>query len=201
MDLTSAKLLSDKLFVVWNWEWIEPGDDDSTDESSSPELPEVADEADSSEGESHNTSTPANAEDDETPALEPVQKHTVAFKCIGASRDPGCQEVLALAAKRMREGQSINVILCPEPHNKYDAKAIAFVIVENDISKRVGYVVREALDNVHEAMKKEEILKVEVKCIKYLLHWSRSGPGWYAAIDITKVGEWPAVVAKCSSTL
>ena len=57
------------------------------------------------------------------------------------------------------------------------------------------------MDSVHEAMKKEEILKVEVNCIKYLLHWSRSGPGWYAAIDITKIGEWPAVVAKCSNTL
>ena len=101
----------------------------------------------------------------------------------------------------MREGQTIDVMLRPEPHNKYDAKAIAFVIKENHKWKRVGYVVREALDGVHEAMKKEGILKVEVNCIKYLLHWSRSGPGWYAAIDITKIGKWSAMIAKCSSAL
>ena len=74
----------------------------------------MAGEADSSEDESHKTSTSANAADDETSALEQVQTHTVTFKCIGASRDPECQEVLALAAKRMREGQSMSC--CVQSH-------------------------------------------------------------------------------------
>lgn len=30
--------------------------------------------------------------------------------------------------------------------------------------------------------------------IKYLIHWSRSGPGWYAGINIIKKGEWPTCV-------
>lgn len=46
--------------------------------------------------------------------------------------------MLVLAAKRMREGQTVDVMLCPEPQNKYDAKAIAFVTNENDKWKRVA---------------------------------------------------------------
>ena len=148
MNTTATKLVPEGLFVLWNWEWIEPGND-SPALSASPSTSGNSDEELSSEGDKTST-----AADDETSDLEPVQKHTVTFKCIGASRYPECREVLALAAKRMREGQTIDVMPCPEPHNKYDAKAIVFVIKENDKWKCVGYVVREALDSIHEAMKK-----------------------------------------------
>ena len=66
--------------------------------------------------------------------------------------------MLALAAKRRKEGQIINVTLGPEPLNKYDAKAIAFTFEVNGEWKRVGYVVREALDNFHKALRNNKIL-------------------------------------------
>ena len=92
-------------------------------------------------------------------------------------------------------------MICPEPQNKYDAKAIAFAIKQDGEWKRVGYVVRETLDSVHEALRNNEIFKVELRCIKYLLHLSRSGPGWYAAIKITKTRQWPVIVEQHKSTM
>ena len=189
MSLEGANLLPEGLFVLWHWEWVQPSDQVSEDVSCQPDMDGTSD---------HETLSSGSECDD---ANADIPKHTIAFKCIGASRDPESQEVLALAAKRRKEGQIINVTLCPEPLNKYDAKAIAFTFEVNGEWKRVGYVVREALDSVHMALRNNEILKVEVRWIKYLLHWSRSGPGWYAAINITKTGQWPADVELHKSTM
>ena len=36
--------------------------------------------------------------------------------------------------------------------------------------------------------------------IKYLAIWNRSGPGFYAGIDISIEQEWHLVVVRCRST-
>ena len=194
INLESAKLLQEGMFVMWHWEWANRSD-------------EVLDEDDSQESDGssdHETQSPDNACNeiivDAIPHNEQVPKYTISFKCIGASRDPESQRVLALAAKRQREGHIIDVVLRPEPQSKYDAKAITFAIKQDDVWKRVGYVVR-ALDSVHDALRNNEIVKVELRCIKYLLHWSRSGPGWYAAVDVTKIGRWSTIVEQHRSTM
>ena len=63
------------------------------------------------------------------------------------------------------------------------------------------FIVHEVLDAVHDALGREEIVQVEMEWVKYLLHWSKSGPGWYTGIDITKIGDWSPVVLKHSSTI
>ena len=101
--------------------------------------------------------------------------HTKVFKCIGASRDPNnCQEVLALASASQRLTQrSVEVQLRLEPTNPFHSRAVEFVCKVDNQWKRIGYVVREALDEVHDAMNKKIITSVEFGWVKYLLHWSR----------------------------
>ena len=189
VDIDGAKLLPDGLFVLWNWDWMEPcdGSDSERSVTSSPELLSGC----------HDTTEQETGESD----LLSMLKHMVTFKCIGSSRDPDCQEVLAQASKTIKDGEHIDVKLCPEPGNKYDAKAIAFIIRLDNEWRRIGYVVHEVLDVVHDALGREEIVQVEMKWVKYLLHWSKSGPGWYTGIDITKMGDWSPVVLKHSSTI
>ena len=49
---------------------------------------------------------------------------------------------------------------------------------------RIGYVVREIVD----AMASNVISEVSFGWVKYRIDFKRSGPGFYAAIDITRKG-------------
>ena len=75
------------------------------------------------------------------------------FKCIGANKDQTAQKVLKMLAQLSNsELRKIDVNLVPEPKNPFDAKAIALVTFCDGKWHRIGYVVREALDEVHSAM-------------------------------------------------
>ncbi len=73
-------------------------------------------------------------------------------------------ELLALAAKKRREGEPVPVRIQEEPNNPVDARAIAFMCKVTDQWERIGCLVREALDAVHEAMGHKKILLGEVRC-------------------------------------
>ena len=45
----------------------------------------------------------------------------------------------------------------------------------------------ECLDAVHSALSGNKIVSTEFNIVKYIVHWSHSGPGWYAGIEITKI--------------
>lgn len=125
--------------------------------------------------------------------------HTVAFKCIGASRDAEQQRVLKLVHNLLESKEHVLVKLEPEPSNPFDAHAIAFMTYIEEKWQRIGYVVREVLKDVHNAMASGNIVEVKYAWIKYLLSFPKSGPGYYAAINITCRGEWSrVVVASCS---
>ena len=53
--------------------------------------------------------------------------------------------------------------------------------------ERIGFVVQEALDEVHEAIRNKKILGVSFDYIKYIVEFKK--PGWYAGIKITRNGE------------
>ena len=93
----------------------------------------------------------------------------------------------------------VDVKLVPEPENPFDAKAISFVTFCDGKWHRIGYVVREALDDVHSAMNDNQIMNVCFDWVKYRIHWVLSGPGHYAAINVTKQGKWSPVVCKSAS--
>ena len=55
--------------------------------------------------------------------------------------------------------------------------------------QKIGYIVREALDDVHRALERKRIISVKFAWAKYLVVWMRSGPGYYAGINIALNGE------------
>ena len=89
--------------------------------------------------------------------------------------------------------------LQPEPDNRYDSKAIAFLCKNDDSGwVGIGYVVREVLDEVHDAIYKKKILNVSFDWIKYTVHFK--SPGWYAGIRIQRHGEWSLGVLRSRAT-
>ena len=115
------------------------------------------------------------------------------------TRDPNLQETLRLVAFKLKDKKEVVVQLSPEPTNPVDAHAIAFQCKLNDKLHRIGYVLREALDDVHDAFQRKKIVTVQFEWVKYIIHFSRSGPGWYAGIKVTISGQWPLSVVRCSS--
>lgn len=61
-------------------------------------------------------------------------------------------------------------------------------------------IVRECLDHVHSALAGHRIMSVHFSWVKYLVCWTRSGPGFYAGVNIAISGEWPKEVVRCAST-
>ena len=126
--------------------------------------------------------------------------HYVVFKCIGASRDYTSQETLSLVSKEMKAGKTVEVKILPKKDNPKNARALAFCFYLNNKWLRIGYVVEETLDAVHDARNKQDIVHVKFGWVKFIIHWSNFGPGWYAGISIAKRGEWPRCVINSASS-
>lgn len=184
------------VMLVWEWEWTSYDSSDSEEE-----------EEDIESGEPNNPYLQSDSEhsadettDSEPPPFLPSQTHTVTFKCIGSVHSQDSQMVLSRISKVLCQGGSVSVCVQPEPDNQYDSKAIAFRCHVDGKWQRIGYVVRECLDHVHKAMQDKRLLSVELAWAKYLICWSRSGPGFYAGINMSISGEWHRDVVRCQST-
>ena len=127
----------------------------------------------------------------------PVITHSVVFKCIGSTKEPNYQGTLALANARIRAGERVPVRLKKEPNNPKDAKAIAFECKAADEYVRIGYIVREALDSVREAIDRNKIINVYFDYIKFVVQFRERG--WYAGVVIARQGEWPSHVVRCQA--
>ena len=168
---------------MWDWSWIH---EDSSD---------ISTNVSSVEGSSESDESSADLESDDAAASSiPAITHSVIFKCIGNLKELHYQEVLALANKKRKEGMNVPVKLEREPSNPVDARAIAITCNVNQKWERIGYIVKEALDDVHAAIEGNKILKVQFEWIKYVVHFKK--PGWYAGIMITKDGEWSQTVLR-----
>lgn len=177
--------------MVWEWEWEEDDGSDMSDED--PESQEQWNpylHSDSEGSDSENISL----------STLPTQTHTVTFKCIGSVHDLAAQETLSKMSKILREGGTVQTKIEPEPDNQYDANAIAFMCRIDDNWKRIGYIVRECLEHVHLALSERRILAVKISWAKYLTCWSRSGPGFYAGVNISIRGEWHRDVIRSQSS-
>ena len=163
-----------------------------------------------SEGEELDTSKESDSESDEKDAESDTQTdeeaatvpitHTVTFKYIGATKTDESRETLKAVSELLASGNHVPVDLFPEPQNPYDSRAIAFKALVKDDWHTIGYIVREATEYVHSAIAKNEITCVKFAWAKYLLSWSRCGPGYYCGADITVLGRWPDAVVRCAST-
>ena len=75
----------------------------------------------------------------------------MAFKCIGTTHNFNAQEVLRKVSTLLEQGEQVPVKVIPEPDNQYDSKAITFQCKVDSKWHKIGYIVREALDDVHRA--------------------------------------------------
>jgi hypothetical protein len=187
MNLNGLILYDDFVFVMWKWEWGEKVY--TADPALGHEIDTYGDDDETS---SNSKSTTSDSEVDEK------LTHGVVFKCIGCNKDTRAQEVLRAVSQKLETGVGVKVKLQPEP---WDAQAIAFLCELDGKWQRVGYVVRECVYAVHDALSTGQIVSVEFNWVKYIVHWSNSGPGWYAGVKVTKRGYWPSSVVKSASTI
>ena len=131
---------------------------------------------------------------------EAIITHTVTFKCIGASKSADAQQALKKVSEKLRLHQHVSVDIFLEPDNPFDSRAIAFKVLIDHHWYTIGYVVHEAVEHVHRMLESNKIESVNFSWAKYMVTWSRSGPGYYAGINITVKGKWPVEVVRCAST-
>ena len=185
--MSSYTLFEDKqVFVIWDWVWVD-GAEDEDDNSSAASLPQ---------DDQHNTDESGSEEISDSEDLVPSITHTVIFKCIGATKEHRYQELLALAKQKKSTGETVPVKLEKEPSNPIDSHAIAFMCKADKQWERIGYVVKEALPDVHKAIDDDKIIKVFFDWIRYIVYFKP--PGLYAGIAITKNGSWSKTVTQSS---
>ncbi|XP_065884179.1 uncharacterized protein [Dysidea avara] len=178
VDISPYTFFKHDVFVLWQWTWL--NDTPSTSPSPSP-IPHSSSCTPDVISVSQTTS---ESEDDDIPAIT----HTVIFKCIGAHKETAYQDQLKLAKQKLQDGNPVVVKLNLEPQNPRDSKAIAFICkIDDGEWKRIGYVVKEAVDDVHTALNEKKILNVAFNWIRFKLYET---PAWYAGIKITRNCEW-----------
>ena len=130
---------------MWKWAWEDTpsssGPSSNTDSESSPQCEE---ENESDEGES-------------VDPIKSVTNHTVIFKVMGTVKEKRYEQVLEKVASLLDEGKSIPVRVRPEPDNPYDSKALLFECELEHQWRPIGYVVRDAIDAVHDALNKKSL--------------------------------------------
>jgi hypothetical protein len=185
----------EQVLVFWNWKWQDSAPRAPEDDNSDGKDSDEGCCSDSEGGDDTDTESDGDAFD------STLITHSVIFKCIGATKDNQSQEVLAMVAQKLKKQEQVDVRLRKEPNNPKDSRAIAFDCKLTSKWERIGYVVTEALNSVHHEMDIDSINSVQFAWVKFITHWSRSGPGWYCGIKITKRGEWPKEVVQCGSTV
>ena len=96
---------------------------------------------------------------------------------------------MSSAAARLNRGEAVLCQVLPEPNNPIDSEAICIQFKLDRKWYKVGYVIHEALSDLHTALKKVKI--------KYIIYWRT--PGWYTGINITTIGEWSSTVVRSQS--
>ena len=161
-----------------------------SDKESSPILSSTDDDSDKGE--------PPPPPDDSVVHVQ--HPHTVVFKCIGAVRDSQSQETLRIAKHKVHNGWTVPVRMRHEPTNIVDAQAVVFECKVEEKWERIGYVVSDILNEVHSAIDNNLLLDVKLKWVKYITDWTRSDPGYFAGIAVTKCGQWERKVVRYRST-
>ena len=114
-------------------------------------------------------------------------------------REHKYQEVLRRAKELRSIGVDVPVKIFCEPENPKDSRAVAVICYVDGNWHRIGYLFRGVLE-VHEAIEHNKILFVKFAWIRYIAEWTKSGPGYFAGINISKSGDWPRSVMQASST-
>ncbi len=198
IDVSDLTLVQDCAFMIWHWEWRDGENSDSDEESTTditiiPETPPPpSDDSDRDDDESL-----ADAAASLAITSTPMVTHTVTFKCIGSTKEFKYQETLARIAQLGTRGVEVSCRVEPEPDNPFDSEAIAFKCKVDGAWKTIGYVVKEALKELHQVLTEKRVTKVSINWVKYIIDWRT--PGWYAGVNITRIGEWSQTVLHSQS--
>ena len=178
-----------KILVIWEGEieQVHVANSEESSDSSNESRSRESNQAPTPQSESSGSDQDAD-----------VTEHSETFKVIGVLRDPDIQTLLNELIVRRDRGEHVTVRLTPEPTNVFDTRAICFEAHHNETWKRIGYVVREILEEVHSAINSGRIRNVEFEWVKYKL-WKKA-PGYYAAVSVTRTGPWSQSVHKARST-
>lgn len=141
--------------------------------------------------------SPSPPPDHDTTINVVITNSLMVTQCIGATRDEEQQKAVEQAYMARQRGEAVPVKIEAEPKKPYDSKAICMV---DGSWCRIGYIVREVLDEVHEAIADGHILQVRFAWVKLLLEWTLPGPGFYAGIDVAHGGEWSCICIRSAST-
>lgn len=169
--------------VLIMWQWI-----DSVDEE---------EQSNFSDGGGDDTlSTDSDINEDE----EEREVENTVVKCIGVTRDVSYQDRLQKVNVLMQQGKEVPVKMVPEPTNPFDSRVISF---QCELDKQwciIGYVIKELCDSVHCAITSESIVSCNFAWVKYKV-LNTTGPGYYAAINVTRKGYWPPIVYSRANTM
>ena len=113
------------------------------------------------------------------------------------TRDPSYQSLISVSLK---EGKHVPVQIEAEPTNPYDAHAVCFKCLLDSRWQVFSYVVKELCEEVNVALSDKSIIATTFAWVKYKIV-STTGPGYYAAVSITKKGKWSSSVHRLSSTM
>ena len=91
----------------------------------------------------------------------------------------------------MDSGEAVPVRLKKEPVDSFDCSL-------NDQWKRIGYVVQKIVNDVHAAIDQGKIVGVKFAWCKFKM-WKRA-PAYYAAVLVTRKGQWSTKVKKAFSS-
>ena len=138
------------IFVIWDWKWIKEDSDSGSDTSAASILVPAFD----SEDDSNSDDAPDSSE----------VTHSVTFKCIGSTKEQRYQEFLARIAQKRSKGEDVQCKIKPEPTNPVDSQAIAFESEIDGVWQVIGYVVKEALCDVHNALAAKKVISACMAC-------------------------------------
>ena len=169
------------MYLVWKWDWARADTNHCT------EIGANGCDIDSVDSEQ------------DIEQIKETTLDTVRFKVIGVTRDKKYQHALERANERICSDKVVEVDIFKEPNNPIDSKAIVFKCFLEDQWHRIGYIVKEALDDVHEALSTNSIVGVKFGWVKFRFDFQQSGPGFYAGVDITRIGAWSSTVHACAS--
>ena len=194
IDTDGFVFLENVAFIIWKWDWIDDnfkGGIESSTMSDIQVIPETPPQIDSDD--ESKLADGAMALD-----LCSQMTHTVTFKCIGTTKETQYQERLKQIAQLRDRGLQVSCRLKPEPDKPFDSNAIAFKCQIDGTWQVIGYIVREAVNEVHEDLAANKVIKVALDWVKFQLQWR--SVGWYAGVNISHSGQWSHTVIHCQSS-
>lgn len=125
---------------------------------------------------------------------------TVSSKCIGVKRDQSYQDVLGVACGLMKKGETVPVKLVSESIYSVNSRATAFQCQIHGRWNVIRYAVKEVCESVHDVLANDSITSTEFTRVKFKILCT-TGPGYFAAVNITCKSEWPTIVKQSANTM